>query len=71
MVKKLPNHIYKVNERFRVRYRKSNKIPFDFDEYYDNLEDAVQAKEEFLAKAKLNLLTPNNTKHIGFSVITI
>lgn len=67
MVKKLPSHIYQVNGRFRVRYRKSNKIPFDFDEYYDNLEDAIEGKEQFLAKAKLNLLTPNKTKHIGFS----
>lgn len=67
MVKKLPDHIYKVNGSFRVRYRKSNKIPFDFDEYYDSLEQAICGKEEFLAKAKLNLLTPNNTKHIGFS----
>lgn len=67
MTKKLPSHIYEVNGRFRVRWRKNNKIPYDFDQYYDTLEEAINAKEEFLAKAKLNLLTPNNTKHIGFS----
>lgn len=67
MTKKLPDHIYQVNKRFRVRYRKSNKIPFDFDEHYDTLEEAIEAKENFLAKVKLNLLSPNNTKHIGFS----
>lgn len=67
MAKKLPAHIYQVNGKYRVRYRKSQKIPYDYDEYFDTLEEAINSNEVFLAKVKLNMLSNNNIKSIGFS----
>ena len=67
MAKKLPPHISFENNKYRVRYKKSNKYPFEFDEYYDNLKEAVKANEEYLAKNTLKLLNKNNTKEMLFS----
>jgi len=65
--KKLPDHVYKISENlFRVRYRKSNKYPFDYDEYFNTPEEAIEANEKYLAKNTLNLLS-DEPKKIGFS----
>ena len=68
MAKKLPPHITKqTSGKYRVRYRKSNKFPFEFNKYYDSLEEAIKANEEYIAKNTLNLLNSNINKDIGFS----
>lgn len=67
MTKELPSHIYYEHGKYRVRYRKSKKFPFEYDEYFDTLEEAKNGKENYNAKNTLNLLSKNNTKDIGFS----
>lgn len=67
-VKNLPPHVTKLsNGKTRVRYRKTNKYPFEYNKIFDNEEEALKANEEYLAKLTLNLVQPNSIKKIGFS----
>lgn len=66
MPKKLPPHITKVDNKYRVRYRKSNKYPIDYNEYFNTIDEAISASEKFEAKCKLNLLKPKE-QNIGFT----
>lgn len=66
MVKKLPSHITLTPDgKYRVRYQKSKKYPIPFDKVFDTLEEAIKAKEEYLAKNTLKML--RKTKKMGFS----
>jgi len=64
---KLPSHIYKEGNRYRVRYRKSQKYPVPFDSSYDTLEEAISEKEQYLAKLTLSVYNVNTKKDIGFA----
>lgn len=66
MSKKLPSHITLTPDgKYRVRYQKSKKYPIPFDKVFDTLEEAIKAKEEYLAKNTLKML--RTTKKMGFS----
>lgn len=66
MDKKLPSHITLTPDgKYRVRYQKSKKYPIPFDKVFDTLEEAIKAKEEYLAKNTLKML--RKTKRMGFS----
>lgn len=68
MKTKLPNHIsISKSGKYRVRYQKSSKYPFSFDESFNTLDEAIKAKNEYLAKNTLNMLSNNSNKKIGFS----
>lgn len=68
MTKKLPPHVTRLkNGKIRVRYKKSQKFPYEYDSTFDDVETAIQENEKFLAKAKLNLLSANGNKNIGFA----
>lgn len=68
MAKKLPSHIYKTSRgNYRVRYRKSSKYPLDFDETFDNLDDAIRANDEYLGKVKLKIINKSSKPDIKFA----
>ena len=68
MAKKLPPHVTRLkNGKIRVRYKKTQKFPYEYDSTFDDVETAIQENEKFLAKAKLNLLSVNGNKNIGFA----
>ena len=67
MTKKLPPHVSFENNRYRVRYKKSNKYPFEYDKYFSTKEEAIKANQEYIAKNTLNLLNENNTKDMLFA----
>ncbi len=63
MAKKLPPHVTKLdNGKYRVRYKKTSKYPYEFDKTFDTIEEAINVNEEYLAKNKLNLLTESSSK---------
>lgn len=62
------SHIYKLpSGKYRVRYIKSAKFPVEYDKTFDILEEAAQARDEYLAKLTLNIYNRNTKKDIGFS----
>ena len=43
MAKKLPAHVTKnSNGKYRVRYKKTEKYPIEYDKTFDTLSDAIQ-----------------------------
>lgn len=64
-MKKLPPHVTKTEDnKFRVRYRKSNTYSIPFDKVFDTENEAIKANDDYIEKnkkKKYNLL-----KHIGF-----
>ena len=68
MAKKLPAHVTKnSNGKYRVRYKKTEKYPIEYDKTFDTLSDAIQANDEYLGKIALKIYNPNTRKDIGFS----
>lgn len=68
MPKKLPPHVTKNKTgTYRVRYKKTEKYPIEFDKSFDNIEDAIRANNEYLAKIALNIYNKNSKNDIGFA----
>lgn len=64
---KLPSHIYKTKNGYRVRFRSSEKFPVPFDKSCSTLEEAKSEKSKYLAKLELKIYTGNTKKDMGFS----
>ena len=58
MPKKLPSHVTKLdNGKYRVRYKKTSKYPYEFDKTFDTIEEAINTcnnNEQKLIKKFLN-----------------
>lgn len=66
-VRKLPPHVYKEGDHYRVRYRPSEKYPIPYDETFPTLEEALKANEEYLAKVTLKVFNAGTKADMGFS----
>lgn len=68
MPKRLPPHITKNKTgTYRVRYKKTEKYPIEFDKSFDNIDEAIKANNEYLAKIALNIYNKNSKDDIGFA----
>ena len=64
MTKKMPSHITFEKGKYRLRYKKSKKYPYEINQYFNTLGEAINAKEEYLAKITLNIFNVYETKNI-------
>lgn len=63
----MPSHITFEKGKYRLRYKKSKKYPYEINQYFNTLGEAIKAKEEYLAKITLNIFNVYETKNISFS----
>ena len=68
MAKKLPPHVSKTKDgKTRVRYRKSQKYPIEYDKTFDTDEEAIAANEEYLGKIALRIYSKKTKADIKFA----